>query len=235
MTSNTDKHNHPKTGANLLSPPIILDTYQTNIMYPNAVPETGAIVRISTNNMVITKGDDFTVLFEGKTTYTDTSTVSDTRSAIDFTLPKSLILENITDGGITKCTVLYRIKPLTGPDRDSDITPFSIFRDLPSLPPPVIPSIADYKLNPHTIPEPGLEVRFPSTNYIRHARWRSYARNGELMNEEIFAIYNQSAVITTNTLKKTVPGGNVRVDYYGKNSDGELVPSLPIVLKVIKT
>ncbi|MGE8175896.1 hypothetical protein [Pseudomonas fluorescens] len=232
MTNTKDLSSHYFPGTNLLPKAVVVDADKATILYTNAVPESGAIVRIETYTGIV-KGDLVTLFFKGNTEHTDTFVVHDTSTAIDIVLPKSLIRENITEENITHCTVAYRVSSTSEPEKNSAITTFAIVPEQTPLRQPLTPSINGEEIDPPKIPEPGLPVVFYLPGRILHARWTSFAKSGRLLYEEEFGVQNESHVIVRAILNLTEPGGEIRISYFGSNSDNILTRSPPAVLRVI--
>jgi len=218
----------------LLGPTVMETGPDSQWLYPCAVAERGAVVRISVfSGMYV--GQEITLVWEGKTVYRIKTSVVDVEHCIDLILPRKVLLDNVIPDGSGVCDVYYEVKVGDILQRSS-VTQVYIPDRLVSNPPVTVPEAVGGEFNPDEVPKPGLKIEFPR-RVDWAARWSSYAPDGSLIATVSFAVHEHEEFVYMwrYMLDQTEPGGDVWINYHAANDTGLLVDSLYTVLRVVNS
>ncbi|HEX8540650.1 MAG TPA: hypothetical protein VF671_02995 [Pseudomonas sp.] len=222
---------HPH--ANPLSAPFMVDVGSVeSILYPCAVAETGAVVRLRAfDGMAL--GQKVTFNWKGRSSYTSSQQVEDVGRYMDFIVPKETVLKNTLPGELVRAEIYVSV---SGISEVSPVNTIHVIDTTLSIPAVTVPEAVDGRFNPDEIPERGLKIVFPQPVVI-NARWVSYGRDGGVIATVSFAVpEGQDFVYMWRTmLDQTESGGEVRINYFSGNADNILVQSLFTALQVIRS
>ena len=214
--------------------PMVMETGPENPwLYPCAVAERGAVIRISAFAGMF-PGQEITLVWEGKTTYKTKTSVAQAGRCIDVVLPRKVLLDNLISEGSAVCDVYYEMLQIDGLVQRSSVAQVYVPDRLVSNPPVTVPDAIGGEFNPDKVPEEGLRIEFPR-RVDWAARWSSYGRDGNLIATVSFAVHENEEFVYMwrGMLDQTEAGGDVWINYHAANDNGLLVDSLYTVLKVV--
>ncbi|MFS2157691.1 hypothetical protein ACCD10_10085 [Pseudomonas sp. Pseusp122] len=218
-------------GLNSVLPPIVVEAYEKDVLYPCAVAESGAVMRM-VGYPRMRAGDIVMVAWMGGGGYFGSCEVGKEDRYIDVVIPKAVVLDTALQS--SAANAFGHVKFVDGTSQVSHVISFSVPNVTKGLPPVNVPQAVNGEFTPHDIPEPGLRVEFPGPVSVR-ATWSSYGVDGRLMAMLRFGVPPGATFVYIErvTLERTEPGGEVRISYYSENSDGVLVESLHTALRVL--
>lgn len=214
--------------------PVVMETGpESPWLYPCAVAERGAVIRISAfDGMFVDQ--EITLAWEGESTYRMTASVSEVGRPVDFLLPRKVVMDNIIPDGSRVCNVYYEARQVDGLVQRSEVAQVFVIDRQVSNPPVTVPDAVGGEFNPDEVPEEGLKIEFPR-RVDWAARWTSYGRDGNVMATVSFAVHDDEEFVYMwrGILDQTESGGDVWINYHAANDTGLLVESLYTVLRVI--
>lgn len=220
-------------GLTPLGPTVMETGPDSQMLYPCAIADTGAVVRITAfDGMYV--GQSIELFWKGKTTYSIQALVVEAGRCIDIILPKKVVVDSLITDGRVACDLYYEVHQVDGLVQRSAVTQVIVPDRLVSNPPVAVPDAPDGHFNPGDFKELGLKIEFPR-RVDWAARWSSYARDGGLMATVSFAVHESEEFVYMwqLMLDQTEPGGDVWINYHAANDTGLLVDSLYTVLRVV--
>lgn len=148
------------SGLNPPAPAVMETGPESPWLYPCAVAERGAVIRISAFAGMF-EGQEITVVWVGKTTYKMKTSVVEAGRYIDVILPRKVLLDNLITDGSAVCDVYYELLHVDGLVQRSSVAQVYIPDRLVSNPPVTVPDATGGEFNPDKVPEEGLKIEFP--------------------------------------------------------------------------
>jgi len=222
------RHVKPKDA---LEKATIVESISPLMLYPSAVPESGATIRIPAP-LEAEAGDTVELFWVGKggiVPWQNSQLITSVGRFIDFTVPKRVILESAgpIDG---ECMFIYRVIIAGVGAPVSPRHDFYVAGDGPALPAPTVPDYPSGAVDFSSIDS--LRVDIPDS-VIFGGAWTVWSRAGELTEVPIGFVPGETFIAWPELLHSIEPGGRLAIRYTGRTGDGLVTDSRSVYLTAL--